>query len=62
MLSVRIAPAIWAIVMAVGVAGHDDDSLFQRLTRRLEELHKHLTPSVFEPSCTRYSISHGFHT
>jgi hypothetical protein len=31
-----------------------DDTMFQRLTRGREELHKDLTPAVFEAQCARH--------
>ena len=31
-----------------------DDSMFQRLTRGREELHKDLTPELFEAECGRH--------
>jgi hypothetical protein len=31
-----------------------DDSMFQRLTRGREELHKDLTPELFENQCRRH--------
>jgi len=31
-----------------------DDTMFQRLTRGREELHRDLTPAVFEEQCMRH--------